>query len=485
MTAAYTGGMDPKNPDSVWSYVARCNLAGRLINAFAGAGTVLLVFLMCLRLTNLFGSLVGAALLGLAPAHVVHSRFQTVDIFAVFLLALSTYFALKLIPGSDEEKLDEKVATKLVALSGIFAGLSAGTKYTGFLAVFTLLAVLFLVRRPSLIRDAFIGIGASVLAFIVATPGVILDSEKFMRDFSYEMQHTSTGHGILFEGTANGFVYHVANLFQGFGLIAVLLGIGSLGFFAYRRNTWAIALLAFMLPYYILIGRAEAKFMRYTFPLTVGLAVGAGIAVGKGYENKGLGRGVVAAGILAIGGVDFGGLIGSVSQTGFMLNEDPRDAAARYLKSTAQSDSFLVGLPEDPWFWSPPLFKESTASRGGGKKGKAMRDQQMSEVVHPKVTYYMNPDGSPTQFDPRLLTEIKPDAIAFSSFEYGDLARLKGRDDISDSAKGLVKQYDAFMQRLVQDYTLDRSFGDDIRATHDMLYIQPHVVVWKRKSGTK
>jgi len=485
MTAAYTGGIDPKNPDSVWSYVARCNMAGRIISAVAGAGTVLFVFLICRRLTNTLGSLAGAAVLAFAPAHVVHSRFQTVDIFALFLLTLSTYFALLLVPNEGEESPSEKSVLKWIVLAGVFAGLSAGTKYTGFLAVFTLLAVLVTARRAFLVKGALIGLASSIAAFVVATPGVVLDSDKFMKDFSYEMQHTSTGHGLIFEGTANGFVYHLANLFQGFGTIAFVLGFGALAYMAYQKRPWALAILAFWLPYYVLIGRAEAKFMRYTFPLTLGLSVGVGYAVGRGLDNKkGVGRVAVAAGILAVGGVDYSGLIGTVRETGYMINEDPRDSAARYLKATAASDAYMVGLPEDPWFWSPPLFKESTASRGGGKRGKAMRDQAMAEVVHPKVTYYMNPDGSPTQFDSRLLTDVKPDAVAISSFEYGDLARLKGRTDISDGAKGQVSQYQAFMTVLADQYVMDKAFGEDISATHDMMYIQPRVVIWKRKTSS-
>ncbi len=481
MTAAYTGGMDPKNPDSVWSYVARCNLAGRIISALAGAGTVLVVFLISRRFTNLAGSITAAAILGLAPAHVVHSRFQTVDVSAVFLLSLSALFALKLIPRGDDPPPQDRDILKWVALSGVFAGLSGGTKYTGLLGVLTLLTVLVLVRREKFLKEALIGLVSTFIAFVIGTPGFLLDNEKFMRDFTYEMQHTSTGHGLVFEGTANGYIYHLANLFQGFGTIATIMGLATLIYAAYRKQTWAIALLAFAVPYMLLIGRAEAKFMRYTFPLDIALAIGVGYAVGKGAEKKGAGRFVVAAGILAIGGVDLGGLTGTVRETGYMVGEDPRDSAARYLKSVAKDDpTYTVGLPEDPWFWSPPLFPSSTASRGGGRKGRQLRDDEMEHAIHPKVTYYRNPDGSPTQFDTRLLTEIKPNAVAISSFEYGDPARLKGRTDISDTAKIISKEYEDFMSHLSTRYVLDRSFGDDVQATHDMEYIQPRVMVWKR-----
>ncbi len=103
MTAAYTGGPDPKNADATWSYRARCNLAGRVISALAGAGTVLLVPLDTATPQWAFRRPSGATRRAVAPAHVVHSRFQTVDVTAVFLLAASVYMVFKFIPRDGED----------------------------------------------------------------------------------------------------------------------------------------------------------------------------------------------------------------------------------------------------------------------------------------------------------------------------------------------------------------------------------------------
>ncbi len=101
----------------------------------------------------------------------------------------------------------------------MFAGLSGSTKYTGVLGLLTLLVILYAYRKASFIKEALIAVGATAAAFVLATPGVLLDNERFMHDFTYEMQHTSQGHGLVFEGTANGFLFHLLNLFQGFGTI--------------------------------------------------------------------------------------------------------------------------------------------------------------------------------------------------------------------------------------------------------------------------
>ena len=481
MTAAYTGSPDTKSSDSVWSYIARCNLAGRIISALAGAGTVLLVFFISLRLTNLLGGLSAAAILAVAPGHVVHSRFQTVDVMAVFLLAASALFALKLIPKEGEEPTSSKQVLKWIIASGVFAGLSAGTKYTGIIGIISLLVVLFAYRKSTFARDGLIGLAATIGAFVISCPGILLDNEAFMRDFKYEMLHTSTGHGLVFEGTANGFVYHLLNLFQGVGTFATVIGAGTLVYAAFTKKIWAIALLAFMVPYYILIGRAEVKFLRYTFPLYVGLSVGFGYAIAKGQEHKKWGRYVVGAGILAVGGLDGAGLVGTARFTGYMTAVDPRDAAAIYLKDQAKTNpAMVVGLPEDPWFWSPPLFKDSTIARRS--MNPKDRDEAMRAATAPAETYYKTPEGNPTQFDKRLLTEIKPDFVTYSSFEYADPERLQGRTDVSDDGKGLAAEYKEFVEALKQGYDPDKTFGDDVLLVQDLAYVQPHVRVWKRKA---
>ena len=481
MTAVYTGGPDVKNKDSVWSYIARCNLAGRFISAIVGAGTVLLCFLIACRLFGLVGGIASAAILAVAPAHVVHSRFQTVDVMAVFLLCTSVYFALKLLPVESEPSPTSKQIYKWITLSAVFAGLSAGTKYTGILGLLSLITVLYLVRRPTVVKDSLVAIGACFLAFVASCPGILLDNTAFMRDFRYEMLHTSTGHGLVFEGTANGFLFHLANLFQGFGTVATLMGIAALGWACYLRKGWAIALLAFMIPYYILIGCAEVKFIRYTFPLYIGLALGFGAAVAEGRKHSKLGRLAVGAGIVAFGGLDYGGLIGTMRFTGYMTGEDPRDSAARYLKVVAESKpNILVGLPEDPWFWSAPLFKDSTIARRSMSPRKRL--QEMQEQAVPHETYYMNPDGSPTQFDKRLITEIKPDFVTYSSLESSDPERFQGRLDVSENAKAIGQNYHDFLGELSKSYEADKSFGDTIPLVQDLAYVQPRVVIWKKKS---
>ena len=471
MTSAYTGGYDPKNPDSYWSWAARCNLAGRLISAFAGAGTVAVVFFLGLRVAPLFGSVFGSLLVAVAPAHVVHSRFQTVDILATFFLALSALFALRLLRNG---------SMRDAVLSGVFAGLSGSTKYNGILALFTLYTALALARKPDGWLKALVGSIAAIAAFVITTPGILLESAQFFRDFQYEMFHTSTGHGLVFVGTSSGFLYHLINLVVGIGPILTLLGLGGLGFAAWKRNPEVIALLAFFLIYYLLIGRAEVKFLRYTFPLYVGLGVGFGYLMAEMQRQKNWGKIVVAVGIAGIGGLDpGGGMRQSMIFTAWMAGQDPREAAARYLKQNAK----VVGLASDPWFYSPPLFPDSTAPRTMKFDARMVA---MDSAVAPIVRFHRTPGEDPFAFDTRLLTEDQPDFTAVSSFEYGDLDRLRGVKGLEPIDQLQVDRFQAFSAELTKSYEVAQVYGSDgamYGATHDLEYVRPVVYLWKRKTN--
>lgn len=492
MVATYTGGFDPKNPDSVTDFISRGILAGRILSALAGAATVWVLFLILRRRTNLLGAILGSLLVAVAPAHVVHSRFATVDVVAVFFVALSTHYALKLLPDRDGNAPHGTAMVKAAALSGLFAGLAGGTKYTGALVILTLLtAIAFRAfgaqgegeapDRKIALQAALAGIGAMILAFVIATPGVLLDQAAFMRDFAYEMHHTATEHGLVFVHTPSGFIYHLGNLFAGVGPLLLVLGVVGLVAAAIRKHAWAIAVLAFFLPYYLLIGRAEVKFLRYTFPLYVGLGVGFGWLMGKAHEQKGWKKGAVALGIFGVGGVGGGGLYNSLVDTGWMAGTDPRDAAARYLKGKGNA---LVAYASDPWFYSVPLFKDSAEPRPAPTRRlqwMADRKEEMDRQTSPRVAFYYDNPEDPFAFDVRSLDALKPDYVEYSSFENADLERLKDAADLKPIEKVQLDRYEAYMARLERDYILDRVFGGRLPFIHDLEYIQPTIYLWKRK----
>jgi 4-amino-4-deoxy-L-arabinose transferase-like glycosyltransferase len=485
MTAAYSGGFDPKDPKSVYAFIGRAEFAGRIVSALAGAGTVLIVLLMLRRFTTELGAVLGSLVIAFAPAHVVHSRFQTVDVFATFLLAVSVYFAVRILAPSEAQEADGKAVLKDALWSGVFAGLSAGTKYTGLLALLVLAVVLLMSRRPNRLVAGGAGLVAAVVTFMLVTPGVWADSERFARDFMFEMRHTSTGHGFAFEGTSSGFLYHLSNLFLGIGTIVTLVAIAGLVYAAWKRNPWAIALLLFTLAYYVLIGRAEVKFLRYTFPLYIGLAAGFGWLMGTANERKGWWHAVVGLGLVGLGGIDPGGLRSAVTYTGLMAGTDARDAAGRFFKQQSQAKDLVVGLANDPWFYTPALYPDTAQMRSADY---ARIDQPMREAQRPRVERFVPRDaaGNPlydqrVQWDPRLVTEAKPEYVVFTNLEVADVQRLRTLTTRSPEANALVAQYEAFEKELQGRYGYAGTIGTDVRQVEDMMYVTPAVYVWKRK----
>ncbi|HTQ11684.1 MAG TPA: phospholipid carrier-dependent glycosyltransferase, partial [Fimbriimonadaceae bacterium] len=129
------GGPNPQEPATFWAKVGRDILVGRVLNALAGAGTVVVVWLILRRITTRFGGLFGAGLMLVAPGFLVQSRFETVDVFGAFWLALSALFALR-ISGAAARSLAEADGRaprdmRDAVLAGLFAGIATGTKYSG------------------------------------------------------------------------------------------------------------------------------------------------------------------------------------------------------------------------------------------------------------------------------------------------------------------------------------------------------------------
>jgi len=482
MTSTYTGppkvkgdGFSWSDPDRTdWDWVSRCDLAGRWISALAGAGTALICFLIMLRA---FGPLAGIAaglLVMFAPAHVMHSRFQTVDALATFLLAVSLYFAVKVAK-------EEKAGWKEAVWCAVFAGLSAGTKYTGILALLGLFVALAVRKPPKAALMGLASVPIALLTFLLTTPGAALDSSNFLSDFSYEMAHTAEGHGLVFANTPNGFAYHLINLTIGIGPILAVLGLCGLTWAAFKKHRWAWVLLAFAVPYYISIGRAEVKFIRYSFPLYIGVACGFGYAMEACHRRGKWARTGVAVGILGLGGLPFGGLATSFALTLGMMREDPRDAAAKYIKTAGHT----VGITANNWFWTPALFPNSVEPLA---VPEPVRLTQMA-LATPPVVFAVTPDGNPTEWSPRLVTVLKPDVITFSSFQALPIFRTTGVQGLPDDIRPSAEAGAKFMQTLQASYDKDRSFGGDILGgaaaeefmPEDYLYTDPIVWVWKRK----
>lgn len=467
------------------------NLAGRTISSLTGAGTAVVVFLYLLRFCGFLGASFGGVLMGIAPAFLVHSRFQTVDVTSTFFFILALYYASKILPSPNVEpphglRLNAQGSIlKPALLSALFAGLSAGTKYTGVLALLALWVALG-VAKPA--RAALLGLYALLVTaavFLLTTPGAILENAQFVKGLSVETAHMEQGHGFAFVGTPSGFIYQIGNLVTGIGPLAALIGIAGILYAAYRKHAWAWLLLVAILPYYIVIGRSEVKFIRYDLPLFPVVCCGFGYAIAAAarrprFRVAGLSLGLVALlgleSLLFLGierqtyahclDLRFGGLYGAIKYTGYMSDDHPQDEAAHYIKLLAASgECKTVGIFRHPWFWTVPVIPDANFLY---TESDHMISELASVATNPQVQFAaMQPPA---------------DHVTWTSFEVDPITTAeKYTDEIPDDQKGDYPGLDALMHRVKDTYTVEKTFGGDIPDVEDLMYIHPRVEVLKLK----
>lgn len=499
VVTAYTGGVkeDGSNASEVLGRVIK---GGRIVSAMAGSALAWVVFLILYKRTHIVGAIAAGASIALAPGLVVHSRFMTVDVFATFLMALSVLWSCKLIKEAD----GHSSLVKAAIWAGVFAGLSAGTKYTGILVI--LVPTMILVhrwwadRQTQIVPTLLASYAAMGLSFFLSTPGMLLESGQFWKDFTYELSHTATGHGIVFAGLPTGLFSQIPNLFLGFGILTGMIGLVSLIYFAYQAiktkghlmGFWiGCLLLTFVMLF--LIGRAEVKFLRYTFPLMIFLAVAFGMMVGESHSSKSKwGRAVVAFSIIALGGVG-GGMVYVLTVTNWMSGMDPQQQMANVIR---ESEIESVGLVSDPWYYTPTLYPEANS---GPYRGKKYRFESMMNVMNPRVLRYFpeNPDER-VDWDIRLLEELKPEGVVFSSFELEGYNRLAAAKEVPEEFKDSVERFKSFVKLLEQDYEIRTIVGGGAasgvqgtvgmhpyQTVHDMMYIRPILYLWIRKQDSE
>lgn len=468
----YGGGPSDRTPEAEWRAIGRYHLAGRVLSALAGAGMAWAVFLVLLRQGSLTGAALGGVAMAVAPGVVMHSRFQTVDVVAAFFLTLSLSYTLRLLPRENENAPSYRVAV----LAGLFAGLSAGVKYTGILALVSLAVACFYLPRERRLATFGVGFAAALVCFSLSTPGAFLNSAKFVEDFSYEMRHTATGHGLVFAGTSVGYVYHVANLSVGIGAVTMLIGLAGLAAGVIRKCSWAIVLGSFFVAYYLLIGRAEVKFFRYVIPLIPIVAVGFGWVVGRAQAspNKRW-RWLTLGGIVGLGGA----ASQTAANTWWMASPDVRDEAGAYLKEKAGEGT--VALVADPWFQTPTLYPDTALPRSVPFD---QREAARLAATHPRVLRYV-PDNPDERFDwdVRVLDE-QPDFVAYSSFEFDDPWRVQGLKGLDPVVQLQADRAKAFVDRLRRDYNPLRVYGEDGPTIHDLMYVRPRIWIWQRKTDS-
>ncbi len=269
---------------------------GRNLAAVSDTITVLFVFLLASRLIgDRRAGLIAALLSALAVIQIQNAHYTAVDAPMTMFIVATIYFSVRMVQ-------DKKPSDAI--LTGLTLGLAMATKFSAApvaLAVGT--AHLLLMIGPALTKggtgkvdpnDVKLGLqyvaltgAAAVIALLVTQPYMIIDwdtyvgnvyqqSEMVRRivDFPFTRQYIDTP----------AFLYQIRQLSTwGLGIslgIAVWLGlIWAIARTAIKRDLAFVVVLSFLLPYLLINGQFEVKFLRYMLPATPLLIVFTGCAI--------------------------------------------------------------------------------------------------------------------------------------------------------------------------------------------------------------
>tara|TARA_B100001750_G_scaffold247797_1_gene274905 strand:- start:3189 stop:7598 length:4410 start_codon:yes stop_codon:yes gene_type:complete len=278
------------------------SLIGRGLSAFADIGTVFMTFMICSTVYNRKVGYLASLLVSLSVIHIQLSHFFVVDTYLTFLITTSLYFIIKIARFG---------GTKNSVYAGIFIGLALAIKISIapiFIALFVAYVLLCVDSMPDLTTEAHakrnhklgilklltISIGMSILVFVITTPYALLDWYRsdacimpfsFLNFLSYNEYACSVGGEFQMARGESGrpytqqyidtipFFYQMRQLvFFGLGPLLGVFAWFSLAFMSfaafYRRRKSDIVLIAWILPYFILTGYLEVKFLRYMLPIT-------------------------------------------------------------------------------------------------------------------------------------------------------------------------------------------------------------------------
>ncbi|MDP2953945.1 MAG: phospholipid carrier-dependent glycosyltransferase, partial [Chloroflexota bacterium] len=258
-------------------------LLGRALSVLFDVGTVLLVFLLGSRFYGRRVGLLGAGLVALAILHIQLSHFYATDGLLTFFIVLTVLALL----GATR-----KAGIGSAALAGLGLGLALATKISALPLLLPVALAYGIyafsregdtfswapseVRLKAALRGLAITLAVAAAVFLIAEPYALLDWKTFrsdiveqsemvrrVRDYPYTRQYVDTP----------SYLYQVEQLATwGLGLPLGLVAWGGLAFTLYsawrRRGKADLLLLSWVVPYFLVIGSFQVKFLRYLLPLT-------------------------------------------------------------------------------------------------------------------------------------------------------------------------------------------------------------------------
>jgi Dolichyl-phosphate-mannose-protein mannosyltransferase len=248
----------------------------RVVVAVLGTVSVWLTYLAGARLLHRAVGLVAAAIVGVAFLPVFYSHLALNDVPTLAPVALSLYGSVLVLRRG--RALD-------FAVAGVGLGLAAGTKYTGGITLVCLLAAMAgRVARdpvPVLVRRLGVGMGAALVALLIANPYAALDPSAFFSGISQQAVKAGGAEPYkLGSPGGSGIVYYLGTFTWGLGWVPALAAAAGAALLILRRCLVVAAMLvAPPLLFVIFMGLEPRFFGRWLMPVFPMVALLAGLAV--------------------------------------------------------------------------------------------------------------------------------------------------------------------------------------------------------------
>ena len=274
-------------------------LLARLLSVAMGTASVYLVYRLGREGFGRAAGLLAALFLAVAPLAVAYSHMAVTDVTALALSLLALLLLGIAVHGADSGSTGpvsragsagaSEAASgrrhrpaRWLVLGAVAAGLATSTKYNlGVLVLPATVAAVFVCRREVARRAAAGGRAAlawlralvlrvylpMIAAFVVASPFVVLDAPRFVRDFRRQSQIMHRG-WLGFEHVGNGFWYNVSpNLTGAVGVVLVVLGAAGVVWALRRRTRLDLLVAPYVVVYFVYIGTWKELADRYLLPI--------------------------------------------------------------------------------------------------------------------------------------------------------------------------------------------------------------------------
>lgn len=269
----------------IWNDNLVFYLLTRTLTAIFGALTAVPIYFTAKKVFNTKVGLLSALALAITPFHVWHSHYSLADVPMVFFLACSLYFISGILFENN---------IKNYVWAGLFAGLSASTKYNGALIILGLLLAhsmrCYFEKSERLFsfssfEHLFYAGFFSVFGFLAGTPFALFDYDTFLIKDNAKgalWQFTNVGRVKPPEHLTHFFTSLFVELPKEFGYIPLyifILTIFYLGVCVYQKkkisenkDLWFFTILSFFLLYYV--AGSEKTRAHYFFVLYPSVLIG-------------------------------------------------------------------------------------------------------------------------------------------------------------------------------------------------------------------